>query len=125
MRHIMANFVCRRCGKCCGLAPFTKADYKAARRAAKNLGVTLAKQYIKGKPVYLPRKSARKMELPPEQIAALVDAEKLVCPFLERDATGKSHCRIYSLRPEACRLFGTHPELSPFLQCPNQGRDYE
>jgi Fe-S-cluster containining protein len=116
----MADFTCRRCGQCCGAAPFIKAEYKAVRRTAKNMGISLVKHYIEGETYYLPRKLARKLELPPEQIAALIVADKLDCPFLGRDGTGKSYCHIYSLRPEVCRLFGVRPDLSPHLQCPNQ-----
>jgi Fe-S-cluster containining protein len=119
----MADFTCRRCGECCGPAYFTRAEYKAVQRTAKNMGITLVKQYVGDRPFYLPRALARKMELPPEQIADLAGAGKMDCPFLGRDKAGKCYCRIYNLRPEICRLFGTNPGQNPRLKCPNQERN--
>lgn len=110
----MTDFICRRCGKCCGLVPFTRAEYKTIRKSAEKMGITLVKQYINGKPAYLPRQLARKLELPPEKIAELVELD---CPFLGKDKDGKALCRIYDLRPGICRLFGNNPEQHPLLKC--------
>jgi len=112
----MSEFTCYRCGNCCGLAPFTKSEYKAVRRTAKNMGITLVKTEIGDRQCYLPRALARLFELPPEKI----DPKKIVCPFLGMDNEGKHFCRVYELRPEVCRLFGVHPEQSPRLVCPRQ-----
>ena len=112
----MTEFICQRCGQCCGLAPFTRSEYKAVWRTAKNMGITLVKINIEGQQYYLPRALARLFEIPPEK----VDPEKISCPFLGQDKEKKFYCRIYELRPEICRLFGTHPEDSPRLVCPQQ-----
>jgi len=113
----MSEFTCHRCGDCCGLVPFNKSEYKAVRRTAKNMGITLVKtEIVIGQHGYLPRALARLFELPPEKI----NPEKIVCPFLGKDAEGKHICRIYDLRPEVCKLFGVHPEQSPRLVCRRQ-----
>jgi Fe-S-cluster containining protein len=75
---------------------------------------------MNGKPAYFTRQTARKLELPPDKIAELVEQEKLDCPFLGKDEAGKSFCRIYDLRPEICRLFGSNPERHPLLKCPHE-----
>jgi Fe-S-cluster containining protein len=98
------------------LAPFSKSEYKAVRRTAKRLGITLVKVFIHDQPYYLPRSLARLCDLPPEQI----NPEKISCPFLGKDKSDKYICLVYDLRPEVCRLFGTHPGKSPRLVCPNQ-----
>jgi hypothetical protein len=101
------------------MAPFTKAEYKAVRRTAKNMGITLVKQYIEGKPVYLPREMARKLELPPEQIAALIGADKLVCPFLGRG--GKN--LLPDIQPPAgsVPLVRNPPGTEPAFAMPESG----
>jgi Fe-S-cluster containining protein len=110
------EFKCKRCGGCCGLAPFTKADYKAAWRKAKNLGVTLVKQQIEGKRFYIPRSIERRLARETQENIA---KHPLVCPFV-KIAPGGAVCMIYELRPEICRLFGEHSEQHDLLKCPNQ-----
>ena len=117
----MADFTCQRCGRCCGAVCFTKTEYKAAFRVAKKLGVSLVKQYLVGKTMYIPRKILRQCEVPREQLKELIVKEKLACPFLGKDDEGKNLCRIYELRPRICRLFGSRPDLDPRLKCPNDG----
>jgi len=114
----MNNFTCKRCGQCCGVVPFNKAEYKAARRTAEKLGVSLVKQYIRGTPHYVPRALLRQIEH--GQVNDLVKSGKLECPFLEKDNDGKCLCRIYELRPRKCRIFGTRSDIDPRLNCPNQ-----
>ena len=117
----MADFTCQRCGRCCGVIAFTKAEYKAVSHAAKKLGVSLVKQHLAGKSMYIPRQILRQCDVPREQLKELIVKEKLACPFLEKDKEGKSLCRIYELRPRICRLFGSRPDLDPRLKCPNDG----
>jgi len=83
----------------------------------------LVKVDTDGMPIlYLPRALARKTSLPPEKLSKLIKNNELDCPFLGKDESGKSLCRIYESRPEICRMFGAHPEINPKLACPNQGR---
>ena len=114
----MNNFTCKRCGQCCGVVPFNKTEYKAVRRTAEKLGVSLVKQYIRGIPHYVPRALLRRMEH--EQVKDLAKSGKLECPFLEKNNDGKSLCQIYELRPAICRIFGTRSDIDPRLNCPNQ-----
>jgi Fe-S-cluster containining protein len=113
------NFVCQRCGRCCGLAPFSKSDYKAAYKMAKNMGITFIKLDFHGAVFYLPRSLARIfMSVPLEKIVAgQVD---VTCPFMGKDKDEKAFCRIYDARPEICRLFGVNAEQSRLLRCPRQ-----
>jgi Fe-S-cluster containining protein len=114
----MTQFVCRRCGRCCGLVPFTKPEYKAVYRIAKGMGITLIKQYIHNEPVYVPRSILNK--LGSMSVQQLLERGSIECPFLERDTQGTSGCRIYKLRPQICRLFGSNAEQHPLLRCPHQ-----
>jgi len=116
----MANFTCKRCGECCGVAPFTRREYKAVRRTAEKLGISLIKQYIEGTPFYIPRSIYNKMSQPLEQIVISLQMGDLDCPFLGKDKDGKCYCRIYDLRPGVCQLFGTRHDIAPELKCPNQ-----
>jgi Fe-S-cluster containining protein len=114
----MTNFTCHRCGNCCGLAPFSKADYKAVFRTAKNMGITFVKINYSNAVFYLPKPVARILESnTPEKIAA--GEADITCPFLGRDK-GQAFCRIYNKRPEVCRLFGVNTEKHRYLQCPYQ-----
>ena len=112
----MTDFICRRCGECCGAVWFTKTEYKAVFRVASKLGVSLVKQYLDGKPVYVPRQVLRQSPSPRGQIRDLVIKEGFVCPFLGKDKEGKALCRIYELRPELCRKYG----IDPRMECPKQ-----
>jgi len=118
----MNNFTCKRCGQCCGPVWFSKTEYKAAFRVAKKLGVSLVKQYLDEKPVYVPRQILRQCVLPRGQIRELIIKEGFICPFLGKDNEGKSLCRIYNLRPEICRQFG-NTDIDPRLKCSNQKED--
>jgi hypothetical protein len=80
----MAEFKCKRCGACCGLAPFTKADYKAVRRKAKNLGVSLAKQQIGEKWFYIPRSVEKRLA---HETLENLAKHPLVCPFVMNSST--------------------------------------
>ena len=116
----MDEFTCKRCGQCCGPIWFTKAEYKAAWRRAKNLGISLVKGTIEGQRCYLPRGMARKLNRPPEELRKMIDSYELNCPFLGKDKEGKTLCRIYDVRPEICRRFGSRPDLSKRMRCPYQ-----
>jgi Fe-S-cluster containining protein len=120
----MSTFVCRRCGGCCGLAPFGKKDYKAVYRTAKNMGITFVKMNIENHVHYIPRSTARILEAhTPEEIAS--GSVDITCPFLTKDENGKSLCRIYDMRPEVCRLFGINKENHRYLVCPHQEVDHD
>ena len=116
----MSGFTCKRCGQCCGVAPFTRAEYKAARRTAEKLGVSLVKQYIEETPCYIPRSIYNKMNQPLEQVIISLNHDELECPFLGTDKDGNCYCRIYELRPGVCRIFGSRHDIDPLLICPNQ-----
>jgi Fe-S-cluster containining protein len=121
----MNNFTCKRCGQCCGVAPFTRAEYKAARRTAEKLGVSLVKQYIEETPYYIPRSIYNKLNQPLAQVVISLNHDELECPFLGTDKDGKCYCRIYELRPGVCRIFGTRADIAPELNCPNQNEGEE
>jgi Fe-S-cluster containining protein len=114
----MSNFTCRRCGRCCGLAPFSKADYKAVFRIAKNMGITFVKMRLQNTVYYLPRSTAKILvsNHPERIIEGEVD---ITCPFMGMDKQ-QAFCRIYDKRPEVCRLFGVNTEKHRYLQCPHQ-----
>jgi len=116
----MNKFNCKRCGQCCGVAPFTKKEYKEAKKAAAKLGVSLVKQYIGNKPYYIPRSIYNKMNQPLEQVIISVKTADFDCPFLGKNEAGNHYCKIYNIRPEICRLFGSYGHLSEELKCPNQ-----
>jgi Fe-S-cluster containining protein len=100
------------------LAPFTKADYKAVFRAAKNMGITFVKIRYPDAIHYFPRSTAKILESnPPEKIAS--GEVDITCPFLGRDKE-QTFCRIYDKWPEVCRLFGVNTEKHRYLQCPRQ-----
>jgi Fe-S-cluster containining protein len=116
----MADFICKRCGECCGPIYFNKAEYKAVCRRAKNMGISLVKGTMYGQRCYLPRDLARKLNKPQEEIKKMIDRFELNCPFLGKDNEGKSFCRIYDVRPGICRIFGSRPDLNERLRCPKQ-----
>lgn len=116
----MSNFICHRCGKCCGFVPFTAKEYRAIKREAKELHISFVKATLNDQLVFYPKKLLRKMEsitpkMSDEDLKATV--ESLVCPFLERNAVGICSCKIYDKRPEVCRLFGQSDH--PYLTCPH------
>lgn len=118
----MTNFVCQRCGKCCGIVPFNKKEYNAVRKIAQQRHIGFVKQDQLGKTVYFPKSAYKKFNEAMENIKIQnrdIDnqIDRIVCPFLEYDENGKSRCAIYELRPEICRLFGKGGH--PFLTCPN------
>lgn len=41
-----------------------------------------------------------------EKLGTIEEDKKLLCPFLNEEATEK-HCRVYDARPLICRVFGT------------------
>lgn len=115
----MSEFVCKRCGQCCGLVPFTKKEYNAIRKIAQKRHIGFVKQDLNGKVFYLAKSLAKTLNniyndaLDGKEISL----NHLTCPFLEFNEVGKASCTIYELRPEVCRLFGHggHPNLV----CPN------
>ena len=112
------EFKCNRCGRCCGLTPFTRADYKRIRRKAEKLHVTFVKDSLKGHTVYFVKSIAGKVK----KAGGFenVDPKDLVCPFLKIVGDGLTECVIWGERPELCRKFGNEAHLGMSLACPYQ-----
>lgn len=117
-----ASFKCQRCGKCCGIVPFSKDEYNAIRKYAKDKHIGFVKAELQGKTVYFPKHAYKKFL----QVAEIAEKEhRLIdnqvdgirCPFLAYDENGLAYCTIYEYRPNICRLFGKGGH--PFLTCPN------
>ena len=94
----MTEFHCKRCGKCCGIMPFSKQEYKAIRSIAEKRHITFVKEGWGNR------------ELDNE-------LDNLHCPFLDYDVGGLASCSIYENRPEICRIFGHGGDR--YLICPN------
>ena len=111
----MSNFVCKRCGKCCGVVPFTAKEYDRIRKIAQKKHIGFIKQEENGKVFYLAKCLAKKVtDIYNDALAGKeISLDNLTCPFLEFDEAGKASCTIYELRPDVCRLFGHggHPNL--------------
>jgi Fe-S-cluster containining protein len=120
----MMNFICKRCGKCCGIAPFSKEDYKAAKKEIARLGVRMVKENVSGRQVYFSEKNhndLKKLSLLGITRDKLI--ERIVCPFLQsggeaNSVTGQKilACKLYDKRPMVCREFGINPKVP----CPFQ-----
>ncbi len=111
------TFECKRCGKCCGIVPFSRAEMKAARQQARKLGVYFIKDKMGKSTVYFAGKAEFKNgKFDPEKF----QENFFICPFLQRDFTGLCSCAIYDVRPQVCRDFGKGGH--PLLQCPNDPR---
>ena len=123
----MSDFICHRCGKCCGFVPFTASEYSKIKREAKKMHVSFVKGYLEGRLVFYPERLLKKIEsvnlkMSDDEIQSKINS--LVCPFLERNALGICSCKIYDKRPEVCRLFGSGKH--PYLVCPhNKGVKHE
>ena len=107
-------FKCKRCGACCGIVPFNRAEMKAARQQAREMGIIFYKWEWGEKTVYIPTKKEYKNRKFP---ADNIPADVMTCPFLKRDFNGLCSCAIYDIRPQVCRVFGHGGH--PLLQCPN------
>lgn len=111
----MSEFVCKRCGKCCGVVPFTAKEYDRIRKIAQKKHIGFIKQEENGKVFYLAKCLAKKVtDIYNDALAGKeISLDNLTCPFLEFDESGKASCTIYELRPEVCLLFGHagHPNL--------------
>jgi putative NIF3 family GTP cyclohydrolase 1 type 2 len=68
------------------LAPFTKADYKAVFKLAKNMGITFVKLNHHNAIYYLPRATARILESNPLERIAGGEVD-ITCPFWGRIKT--------------------------------------
>ena len=93
----MSDWVCKRCGMCCGIVPFEVADYEKV----KDTGVKFVPQAIAGHIFYIP--------------ASALKTGK--CPFYDKK---KKICTIYKDRPQVCRDFGDGAH--PCLICPHNPR---
>lgn len=115
------GFVCQRCGKCCGVAPFTSKEFLGIEQEAKKRGVIFDRCEDKnGNPFYIDHNANAAMMSAIHSLHGMGAIANYRCPFLEIGSNGKSKCAIYNNRPEVCRLFGTNPENHPLLKCPNQ-----
>ena len=56
----MVEFKCKRCGKCCGIVPFSKQEYNAIRDIAKKMHISFVKEDMMGKTVYFPKHTYKK-----------------------------------------------------------------
>lgn len=116
--HADFEFRCKRCGRCCGLTPFTRSDYKRIRRKAEKLRVAFVKQVVEGHTIYLSKRIVDAV-----QRAGGIDnvnMKDIVCPFLEYDTDKRASCVIYDDRPEICRMFGTEGWRGVMFCCPYQ-----
>lgn len=111
----MTGFKCRRCGKCCGIVPFTKAEYKAIENFAKKKHISFVKTEFCGKKVYMPKKLTKEI-FKMYDTKDISGIDNMRCPFLEYNALGLASCMIYENRPEVCRAFGNGKH--PCLKCP-------
>jgi len=112
----MADFTCKRCGGCCGHVPWRKSEYKAVRSVAEKLRVSFMKQNFDGHIVYLTKKHVAVIN----GGAKNATPENMACPFIGTGKDGMTFCKVYEYRPEICRIFGSRPDLSEHLKCPNQ-----
>jgi Fe-S-cluster containining protein len=111
-------FECTRCGRCCGLTPFTRADYKQVRSHAKKLHVSFVKKTIEGHTTYLAKSIVEAVERAGD--INKVSQKDITCPFLECGENNKTSCKIYDDRPMICRMFGTEGWRGFSLHCPYQ-----
>jgi Fe-S-cluster containining protein len=112
------EFKCNRCGRCCGLVPFTRSDYKRVRRKAEKLRIPFVKKEIEGRITYLVKRIIEKIGQAGD--IGKVNPKDIICPFLEFDKADKASCKIYDDRPEICRMFGTEGWKGVYLCCPYQ-----
>ena len=112
------KFECKRCGRCCGLSPFTRADYKRVRRKSEKLRIPFVKQEVEGHTVYFVKSIIEAVQ----RAGGIqnVNAKDIVCPFLEVDVNKLTSCKIYDDRPQICRMFGTEGWRGITLCCPYQ-----
>ena len=108
------TFKCKRCGDCCGIVPFSRAERKAAEKQAQGMGVDFVKNKMGERTVYFASKPEFKNgQFDPDKFRA----NFFTCPFLQRDEKGLCSCAIYDVRPQVCRKFGHGGH--PLLQCPH------
>jgi Fe-S-cluster containining protein len=115
----MSGFVCRRCGKCCGLTPFERADFKRIQRVAARMRVSFVKRSMEGHTVWFAKSIVKTAKA---KGVENMDAEDMACPFLVYSGDGKASCEIYDLRPLMCRKFGVDGGESALLRCPYDDR---
>jgi len=114
----MAEFVCKRCGRCCGLVPWEKSEYKAVMRIAHKLHVTFVKQKVEGHTAYFVRSIVKKASHGVDNM----NPKDMICPFMGTGEDGKTFCKVYEHRPMMCRKFGIDWEQSILLKCPKDDR---
>lgn len=114
----MSDFTCQRCGRCCGLTPWEKSEYRAVMKTARKLRVSFVKESVEGHPVYFVRSIVRKADQGVEKMRP----EDMVCPFMGRNGDGTTFCKVYEYRPRICRKFGVDWEEGELLRCPKDER---
>ena len=114
----MDEFTCKRCGRCCGLVPWEKGDYKAVRRVAHRLHVSFVKQSVKGRAVYFVKSIVRKADHGVEKM----NPKDMICPFMGTKEDGTTFCQVYEYRPLMCRRFGIDWQEGELFKCPKDER---
>jgi len=114
----MNEFVCKHCGRCCGLTPWEKAEYKAVMKIAHRLHVTFVKQQVQGHTVYFVRSIVKKASHGVDNMKT----EDMICPFMGKNEDGTTFCKVYEYRPRMCRKFGVDWEEGDLLLCPKDER---
>ena len=120
----MVEFKCKRCGKCCGIVPFSKQEYNAIRDIAKKMHISFVKEDMMGKTVYFPKHTYKKF-LEVAEIAhkqgRLIDnqTDGLRCPFLDYDepvgSGGPSYNFSYRVRQGSHLLYSAGDTFKPCL----------
>ena len=119
-------FQCRRCGECCGIVPFSRAEYKRIKKLADKRGIEFVKNKEYGRTLYFQKEVLRRLhEL--KEAGNLSDAKlitaNIICLFKTgTNADGVCSCQIYNDRPAVCRAFGG-PDQPPHFQCPIMKRE--
>ena len=115
----MSGFVCKRCGRCCGLTPWEKKEYKAVMRIAHRMRVSFVKSNVEGHTVYFTKSIVRKAK-----IVGIdnMNPKDMVCPFMGEGEDGLTFCKVYDYRPMVCRKFGDDGEQGELLRCPHDDR---
>jgi len=112
------EFVCKRCGRCCGLVPWEKSEYKAVMKTARRMRVTFVKEHVQGRTVYFVRSIVKKASHGVENMKL----EDMVCPFMDKNEDGTTFCKVYEYRPMMCQRFGIDWEKGELMVCPKDER---
>ena len=84
----MVEFKCKRCGKCCGIVPFNKAEYAAIRDIAKKEHIGFVKSELCGQTVYYPKNVYKKFVIAAEKAdkeQRLLDKNPTFCGLMKAE----------------------------------------